>query len=301
MMKRWFLLALLLVLAALPLGADRRRPVRRIEYGIEIVRGVTYGVGGAFPLELDFVRPKGAGEALPVVVFVHGGGWSGGDKAAGINQLSPLARRGYVGATINYRLSGQAKFPAQIEDVKCAIRYLRANAAALGIDPERIAVWGSSAGGHLVSLLGTTADVEEWNRSGGWSGNSSRVAAVIDWYGPANLNTMASQALPCSTLDHDAPSSPESQLLGCAVPTCRERAALASPVSWITPDDAPTLLMHGTNDCTVPPKQSEEFHAKLREAGIDARLILLPGAGHGGPQFTAALETVYAFIDEQLR
>lgn len=299
------LLALLLMcLLPFPLQAQRSRAIRPSGpvYEVEVQRDVTYGVAGATTLKLDILRPRGlTGARLPVVVFVHGGGWSSGDKTGGIGQLTPLVRRGYVGATINYRLSGVARFPAQIEDAKCAIRYLRANAALLGIDPDRIGVWGSSAGGHLVALLGTSSDVESWNASGGWPGVSSRVQAVADWYGPSNLNTMAPQSLPCSALNHDAPGSPEGQLLGCAIPSCRDRAAAASPLTYVTAGDAPTLLMHGTNDCTVPPGQSQELYDALRAAGVDATLVFLAGAGHGGPEFTAASGMVIEFFDRQLR
>ncbi|MFZ2490867.1 MAG: alpha/beta hydrolase [Thermoanaerobaculia bacterium] len=298
-------LALVLLFAsALPLQAQRSRAIRPSgpTYDVEVQRDITYGVVGATALKLDLLRPRGlTGVRVPVVVFVHGGGWSSGDKAGGIGQLTPLVRRGYVGATINYRLSGAAKFPAQIEDAKCAIRYLRANAASLGIDPDRIGVWGSSAGGHLVALLGSTGDVEAWNASGGWPGVSSRVQAVADWYGPSNLNTMGPQSLPCSGINHDAATSPEGQLLGCAIPSCPDRAAAASPVTYVTADDAPTLLMHGTNDCTVPPGQSQELYDALRATGVDATLVFLAGAGHGGPEFAAASGMVIEFFDRQLR
>lgn len=297
---RCLVFVVLFLAAAVPAGGERRRPVVRTQVEIEIVRDVTYGVVGSTALKLDIVRPK-TNAIIPAVVFIHGGGWVSGDKGGGIASLMPLARRGYFGATINYRLSGEAKFPAQIEDVKCAIRYLRANASLLGIDPDRIAVWGSSAGGHLVSMLGTTGDVEVWNVSGGWGGFSSRVTAVVDWFGPSNLNTISSQALPCSSINHDAASSPEGQLLGCAIPVCRDLAATASPVTWVTPDDAPTLIMHGTNDCSVPPGQSQELYDRLRSAGVETSLVILPGAGHGGAQFTASLNTVYSFLDEHLR
>jgi acetyl esterase/lipase len=295
------LLVSLLLLCAVPAAAERQRAVRPTEPDVEIVRDVTYGVVGSRELKLDIVRPKGFFTAAPAVVFIHGGGWSTGDKAGGTRMLEPLARRGYVGVTVNYRLSGEAIFPAQIEDVKCAIRYLRANAVSLGVDPDRIGVWGSSAGAHLAAMLGTTADVDSWNVSGGWSGFSSRVQAVVDWFGPSNFNTIGSQALLCSRFDHDAAGSPESLLIGCAIPSCRDLAAAASPITYVTPDDAPTLLMHGTNDCTAPPRQSVEFHERLRAAGVDATLMLLNGAGHGGPAFAAQTDTVIAFFDRTLR
>lgn len=298
------MLALLLCTASVVDAAQRGRPTRPSDpdVAIEIARDITYGLVDGRELKLDIVRPVVRAQNAPAVVFVHGGGWRAGDKASGIRFLSALAKKGYVGVTISYRLTPIAYFPAQIEDVKCAVRYLRANAASLGIDPERIGAWGPSAGGHLVSLLATSSDVEKWNVSGGWAGYSSRVSAVVDFYGPANLLTMASQPGACaSSFDHAAADAPEGLLLGCAIPACPEKALEASPETYVSGDDPPILIMHGTADCVVPVAQSRDFDAALRRAGVDSTLVVFDGAGHGGPVFEAAVPRVIEFFDRHLR
>lgn len=296
-------LALAAALAVVPLAMPDRSEAQA-PGGFVSHRNVQYATVDGVPLRLDLYLPAQGEGPFPVLVWIHGGGWRGGTKdlAPGGTMVRQTAR-GYAVASIEYRLSRQALFPAQIYDCKGAIRWLRANAAEYALDPDRIGVWGSSAGGHLASMLGVTGD--ESVLEGDTGGNlqySSRVRAVIDLYGPANLLTMNAQSLPCSTIDHDAPESPESLLLGCPVQSCADRARLASPVSYVSADDPPFLLIHGTNDCSVPPGQSQELHGDLVDAGVDATLRLLEGAGHGGPQFFA-VETVAemeAFFDENL-
>jgi acetyl esterase/lipase len=156
---------------------------------VVVHRDLVYGDGGGRPLKLDLVLPQPAPDKpLPLVVFIHGGGWRGGDKAGGIARVTPLVATGdYVGATIGYRLSGEATWPAQIHDCKAAIRWLRANADQYHIDPERIGVWGSSAGGHLVNMLGASGGVTELEGSGGSAEHSSRVSCVVPFCGPTNF------------------------------------------------------------------------------------------------------------------
>jgi acetyl esterase/lipase len=235
-------------------------------------------------------------------VWIHGGGWQSGDKslqASGV-QLRQ-ATRGYVVASINYRLSGLASHPAQIHDCKAAIRWLRLHAAEYRIDPARVGVWGSSAGGHLAALVGTSGDVAVLEGAES-PGASSRVSAVVDWYGPSDLPNMQAQGLPCGG-DHSSAASPEGRMVGCALTACLEKAREASPITWVSPDDPPFHIVHGTSDCTVPPLQSETFHAALVGAGVDSSLTLIPGAGHGGPQFSDAtrLPPLEAFLDRAVR
>ncbi|MBL8111829.1 MAG: alpha/beta hydrolase [Acidobacteria bacterium] len=269
---------------------------------VTITRGIEYGRAGSTPLLLDLYVPDGPGP-FPVIVWIHGGGWSGGTRSLDAN--GPIVRqttRGYALASLDYRLSGQARFPAQIEDVKAGLRWLRKEAATHRLDASRLAVWGSSAGGHLVALLGTSGGVADLAGTLN-PGQNDRVTCVVDWFGPSNFVTMAGQSLPCSTIDHSAASSPEGQLLGCAPPSCPETARRASPVTYVSPDDPPFLIVHGTNDCTVPPGQSQELHDALRAAGVDSTLVLIPGAGHGGAPFTDAtrLPQLEAFLDAHLR
>jgi len=243
---------------------------------IEIVRDVVYGQGGTRTIRMHLVRPKAPSQPMPVVVYIHGGAWRQGSKEGGVSLLRSLARKGYLGATIEYRFSQEATFPAQIEDCKCAIRHLRANAKTYGLDPDRIGVWGSSAGGFLAALLGTSGGVKEFEGTGGSPEQSSRVQAVVDWYGPTDFLTMGR-----NEIDHDAADSPESRLVGGPIQENREKTAKASPIAYVTADDPPFLIMHGDKDNLVPLAQSERLHEALRKAGVESTLQVLPGQRHG--------------------
>ena len=250
---------------------------------------------------LDLYLPKEPrGEKLPLVVFIHGGAWQNGDKAGGAGRVVPYVRSGeFVGASIGYRLSGDAPWPAQIHDCKAAIRWLRGHASQYGIDPDRIAVIGSSAGGHLVAMLGTSGGVEALEGSlGNRTDVSSRVTCVVDEFGPANLLTMGDFP---SSIDHNAASSPESKLLGGAVQEQADRAKEASPQTHVTSDDAPFLILHGTEDMVVPYDQSVQFDRALRAAGVESLLIPIEGGGHGGFWSPEVDRRVRAFLDRHLR
>jgi acetyl esterase/lipase len=270
--------------------------VQQVPPDVEVVRDVEYGKGGGRALKLHIVRPKAppAGP-MPALVYVHGGAWRAGSRDAGIGPLARLAQQGYFGATIEYRLSGEAKFPAQIEDAKCAVRFLRAKAKDYGIDPERIGAWGPSAGGHLVALLGTSGDVKELEGTGGWAEHSSRVQAVVDWFGPTDFLKMGK-----NNIDHDAANSPESLLVGGSLQENREKAARANPIAYVSKDDPPFLIMHGDKDNLVPLGQSELLHEALRKAGVPSTLDVVPGAGHGfgGPEIQKKVDE---FLDRHLK
>jgi acetyl esterase/lipase len=230
-----------------------------------------------------------------VIVWVHGGGWISGDED--LPPSHPVLRqvaRGYAVASVEYRLSPEAIFPAQIEDCKAAVRWLRGNAGAHGLDPQRFAAWGSSAGGHLVALLGTSDGVASLeNGSQGHAAQSSRVQAVVDWYGPADF-TMSSIG---------GGDDKGSQMLGCDPVNCPEQARLASPAAHVDPTDPPFLIQHGTADRVVDVQQSVRLAEALRAAGVPVTLDVLPGAGHGGPAFTspANVARIEAFLDGVLR
>jgi acetyl esterase/lipase len=207
-------------------------------------------------------------------------------------------------ASIDYRLSGEAIFPAQIEDCKGAVRWLRARAKEHGLDPNHFGAWGSSAGGHLIALLGTTGGVKELEGTvGGNAGVSSRVQAICDWYGPTDFLQMSAHAPADSRIDHDAPNSPESQLIGGPIQENRGKAARANPITFVTRDDPPFLLMHGDRDNLVPLHQSELLHDALKRAGVEVTFRRLEGAGHGGAAFQApdVLQQVVAFFDRHLK
>jgi acetyl esterase/lipase len=254
-------------------------------HDVEVLRDIVYGQGGGRDLTMHLVLPKEERlQPSPAYVWIHGGGWQGGDKDGGVAAVTPLVRKGFVGATIEYRLTSEAPFPAQIEDCKCAIRYLRAHAEKYGIDPERIAVGGSSAGGHLAALVGTSGEIQELEGQGGWANFSSRVQAVIDLYGPTDFERFVTTE---GYQSHNRDGSPESKLLGGGVVLDnREGIRRVNPITYIDQDDPPFLIIHGSNDPTVPVNQSESLHQSLSEAHVPSQLHILEGAGHGGREFS---------------
>jgi acetyl esterase/lipase len=268
--------------------------------GVKIQRDLAYGPHKERNT-LDLYLPAEGKPPRPLVIWIHGGAWRSGSKDGGPRPALQLLERGYAVASINYRLSRHAPFPAQIEDCKAAVRFLRANASEYGLDPDHFGVWGGSAGGHLVALLGTSGDVKDLEQNGSSSGTSSRVQAVCDFFGPANLLTIAEQSGPDSTVQHDAPNSPESLLLGGPILERKDAARRASPVTYISRDDPPFLIVHGDKDNTVPVGQSKELHEALKKAGVDSTLIIIPGAGHGAGVLTPeTYRAVAAFFDKHL-
>ena len=270
----------------------------------QTLRDLEYARAGNESIKLDLYLPEGQGP-FPLIIWVHGGGWTSGDKA--LNANGPQVRqttRGYAVASINYRLSQQAKFPAQIEDCKAAVRWLRAHAAQYNLDPARVAAWGASAGGHLVALMGTSGYVSELEGGEGNLDYSSRVQAVVDWFGPTDLLKMSADSLPfpCNVVDHNSPFSPESLLIGCAIQTCRNKTERANPIKYVSADDPPFLIMHGTEDCFVGPPQSQRLRDALAAAGAEVSFKFIEGAGHGGSEFDNAenRKLVEDFFDQHL-
>jgi len=268
---------------------------------VEYVANIPFGKGGRRVLYLDVLRPRERpAHAMPALVWIHGGAWREGNKESGIPRLLPFGQRGYFCASIEYRLSQEAVFPAQIEDCKCAIRFLRAQTVRFQVDAGRIGVWGPSAGGHLAALLGTTADRFELEGRGGWPYYSSRVQAVCDWFGPTDLLQMDAGG---SNTVHNAPDSPESQLIGAPIQERPDLAARASPITCVSGEEPPFLIMHGDADPLVPHQQSVRLYEALKRASArEVTLHILPGAGHGGPPFETpeALDLVAAFFDRHL-
>jgi acetyl esterase/lipase len=263
------------------------------------VANVEYANVDGISLKLDLYLPKNVAKPYPVIVWIHGGGWVGGSKEN--PTAASMVQQGYAVVSINYRLSGQAIFPAQIHDCKAAIRWIRANAAQYSFNSESIGAWGSSAGGHLAAMLGTAGDV--YSLEGTVGGNlqfSSRVQAVCDWYGPANLPTMCDFP---SNIDHCAPTSPEALLIGGAIKDNLAKAIAASPVTYVSSNDPPFLIQHGTQDMTVPFHQSVELDSALKAAGVNVQFHAIAKTGHGGGGFAAdsTRRQVAEFFDRHLK
>jgi acetyl esterase/lipase len=282
-MKPW-LLPLLLALASssgLAQPSSGRPDARRaptLPDGTQSLRDLAYVPNGHERQKLDLFIPPGATNARPLIVWIHGGAWQAGSK-----EQCPALRyldRGYAVASLNYRLSQHAIFPAQIEDCKAAVRWLRTHAKEYRLDPDRFAAWGSSAGGHLVALLGTSDGVKEFEVGENLK-QSSRVQAVVDFFGPTDFTQMSKFSLPNAPFDHDAADSPESRLIGGAIQENKARAARASPLTFVSQDDPPFLIMHGNKDNLVPYQQSELLRDALHKAGVPVTLKIIEGAGHG--------------------
>jgi len=289
-------LALIAIAEILPLAAQPKRP---LPPGVAAHRNLEYIPHGHERHRLDVYIPEVSTQPLPLIIWVHGGGWQNGGKEGCPPLRKGYVQRGYVVASLNYRLSGHAVFPAQIEDCKAAVRWLRANAARFGIDPKRVGVWGSSAGGHLAALLGTSGDVKEFD-VGGNLDQSSRVQAVCDYYGPTDFKVFVTTPRYES---HASRNSPEAKLIGGAVLENREKARRANPIEYVTGDDPPFLIVHGDEDRTVPLNQSRLLFEALARAGCDVRFHTIHGAGHGRPGFDSAeIEgMVGRFFDQKLR
>jgi acetyl esterase/lipase len=277
----------------------KKKAANSKEESIQILSNLPYADNQNPRQTLDLILPsnKVAKKKLPLIVWIHGGGWKNGDKKSGLSphRIPALVKTGrYIGATIAYRLSGEAQWPAQIHDCKAAIRWLRGNADQYGIDPERIAVWGSSAGGHLVSMLGVTNRVKNLEGSiGKHLDQSSQVQAVVNYYGPCSLLQMNDHP---SKIDHNAPGSPESQLIGSPIQQSKKKARQASPLHHVTADDASIIHFHGTDDPLVPAHQSTLFHRALKDKGVPSTLITLKGGGHSMPS-TFTQSKVIPFLD----
>jgi len=274
---------------------------RRSMPDVRVLRDLEYVPGGHERNRLDLYLPKQAGgesrtpDKLPLIIWVHGGAWRAGSKknCPAIRFL----RKGYAVASINYRLSQHAIFPAQIEDCKAAVRWLRANKDKYALDPKRIGVWGSSAGGHLVALLGTTGDVKKFDKGKNLN-VSSRVQAVCDYFGPTDFTQIS--RFP-SRIRHDAPDSPESKLLGVPVQESKKAAQRANPITYVTKDDPPFLIVHGDKDQSVPHNQSQLLYEALKKADAQVKLHTVKGAGHGRFNSPEVDRMVDDFFDKHLK
>jgi len=260
--------------------------------------------------KLDIYLPDEGDGPFPVIISIHGGAFKGGDKADGqVTAMLEGLKREYAVVSINYRLSGEAIFPAQIYDVKAAVRWIRANANQYKLNGEKMAAWGGSAGGHLSALLGTSGGVKELeDLTQGNATQSSRVNAVVDWFGPTDFMKMDEQLKEGNVKNpqvHSVPGSPESELIGKNLADSPELVQAANPETYITKDDPPFFIQHGRIDNLVPYQQSVNLAGKLEKViGKDkVTLEILPDSGHGGSGFSSPqnIEKVFAFIDRILK
>ena len=272
----------------------------------QVFKDVQYA--GISPTQkLDIYLPDFKGP-FPVIIAIHGGAWLMGSRTSEVSDYLQGLKRGYAIVSIDYRLSGEAKFPQQIYDVKAAIRWVRANAKMYGFKADKIAVWGSSAGAHLAALAGTSCNVAELeDRSMGNADQSSCVQAVVDWFGPTDFLKMDEQLQESHITNpspHSAPGSPESLLLGKHITEASELARKANPETYISIDAPPFFIQHGTNDNTVPYQQSKNFALKLSKLNNDKVVLdLLKGAGHATDEFYTEenYDKVLDFLDKWLK
>lgn len=303
-MKTPIRLLILPFLATLAL-AETPKPEPKLPAGIRMERDIVYVENGDPAQKLDLYLPEQASDKpLPLIVHIHGGGWRGGSKFP--CPVTGMVLKGYVVASVEYRFSQVAVFPAQIQDCQAAIRWLRAHATKYGIDATKVGVVGGSAGGHLSALVGTSGDSGTFPKIGGNESESDDVQAVCDIYGPADFTTVEKQAAEDKNVrnifEFNSPKDPYSCLTGAPLETT-EKSRAVSPVTYISEDDPPVLILHGTHDALVPYAQSVQFAEALKAKSVPVWLQTIPGAGHGGPGFgnPAIHELTQDFFDKFLK
>lgn len=289
-----------------PVDTSGPVPRARVVDGVEErLDAVVSALPGYRELTLDVLRPADRqGEVLPLVVWVHGGGWEVGSPKhdwpflVEARSRSRVLGAGFALAMVSYRFSAEAVFPAPLEDVKAALRWLHRHAAELGVDPGAFVVWGESAGGHLASLAAlTSVPASGWPGSGG---ADERVAGAVVWYAPSDFPGLDARA---RSGGEDGVGPAVHRMLGGRVEEVPDVAVAASPVTWVSGDAPPVLLVHGTADLVVPAEQSEVLAEALRGVGAAVRLDLVPGADHGfeGADAGRIIDDGLAFAAEVLR
>lgn len=273
--------------------------------GVRMERDIPYVPDGDESQRLDLYLPEKPAESpLPLIVHIHGGGWRGGNKFP--CPVTGMVLKGYAVASVEYRFSQKAVFPAQIQDCQAAIRWLRSNSKKYNIDPERLGAVGGSAGGHLSALVGTSGGKKAFTPIGGNEEQSDRVQAVCDIYGPTNFTTVVQQAADDPNVKNifafNSPTDPYSCLTGANL-SDKAKSDAVSPVHYVSEDNPPILILHGTHDSLVPYAQSEEFATALKAKGVKVWLQKLPGSGHGGPAFgkPAIVKLMQDFFDKHLK
>lgn len=288
------LLALPVVFLLVPSPLVRGQE-KKVPFEGTFERGLVYGKGGTTELKLDLAVPREGEGPFPTIVCIHGGGWRGGKRESLDDVTMLLARRGFVAVTISYRLVPDAKFPSQIEDCKAAVRWLRANAKKYHVDPDRIGCMGFSAGGHLSCLLGVTDKKDGLEGEGGNADQSSRVQAVVSYFGPTDL---------CEkTWSKDVEESVLAPFVGAKFDDKPELYKKVSPVTYISKGAPPFLFFHGSKDTLVAPRHSKVMCEKLQAAGGNAKVVILEGEGHGwgGEKLKSTIDQTVSFFEETLK
>lgn len=261
----------------------------------ELLPDIPFRTVGGAALMVEVIRPDPPPPApMPAVIYIHGGAWIHGDRT--VNRSEFLAERGFFTISIDYRSSRQATFPAQLEDARAAVRWLRASAAGYQVDPGRIGVWGHSAGAHLAALVGATGHLHSIGEPVGPGEPSSEVQAVAALACPTDFLQMGGW--------HEAPDSPEAQLVGGPIRERLDAVRAANPISYVRAGAPPFLLVHGEEDEIVPIGQSELLARALRESDNDVELVRIPGAGHNfgadEPSWAEARRLVLGFFRARL-
>lgn len=290
-MKRVVISSLVLALAALLFLVLKQRSAPEIT----VKRDLVYGKGGDTNLQLDLAMPDAGGGPFPAIVFLHGRGWRAGNRLEMNHFIEGVAHMGYVGITVEYRLVPAARFPAQVEDCKAAVRWLRANARKYRIHPDRIGVVGFSAGGYLANMLGMTGRNDGLEGTGGNPDQSSRVQAVVSFFGPTDFTT------------RDWPKGLEKEVivpfLGGSYADKADVYMRASPISYVPMNAPPFLFFHGTEDKLVPIDQSKRLAQKLKSLGVPAQMVAVEGEGHGftNANNQKAMKQMLDFLRERLK
>ncbi len=311
MIKLIMVLAILGLAAALSAQEETApNPAPKPEYkaptDMELIKEIAYSKDGNKAHKLDILRLKKASkEPTPVIVWIHGGGFVSGSRTDGYKRLERFVKQGYLGVTIDYRSAWEKPFPAQLQDCKCAIRFLRAHAKQYNLDAKHIGVWGGSAGGNLVSMLGVTGGIKEFEGDGGWEKESSRVQAVVDYYGMTDFLAIYAMAKAGTSTERFKPldgNESISHLLGVKKyfehsDLCRK----ASPTTYASKDDAPFYIFHGDLDPLTPHQQGELLNETLRKAGVESDFYLVKGGKHGWPNRPDVDDKMDAFFAKHLK
>lgn len=304
-MKPLILVFTVLTTVALAQSAKPAPKPFTLPAGMKMEKDIAYIADGDEAQKLDLYLPeKPADKPLPLIVHIHGGGWRAGNKFP--CPVSAMVLKGYAVASVEYRFSQKAVFPAQIQDCQAAIRWLRAHSKEYNFDTERLGAVGGSAGGHLSALVGTAGGKKAFASIGGHADQSDSVQAVCDIYGPADFSSVVQQAAEDKNVKNifafNTPSDPYSGLIGTKLDD-KPKADAVSPVHYVSPDNPPFLILHGTHDTLVPYAQSVQLEAVLKKNGVAVWLQTLPGSGHGGPAFgkPAVLQLMQNFFDKHLK